>query len=251
MEYALRGKLVAEAVGTFALIFVGAGSILSFSSGGQVFDPGGVRLAVALAHGLTIAVMVSAVGHVSGGHFNPAVTIAMVVTRRIRVDHAAWYIVAQLLASALAAALLVAVYPQNVWQATNIGNTEVGAAGGLALTEGQVVLVEAVMTFFLVWVIFGTAADKKGSWSAVGGLAIGLTIALDILMAGPLTGGAMNPARSFGPTFVASAAGVTIINSGTLSLWANHLLYWVGPVLGGVMAAGLYNGLYLQDRESN
>lgn len=252
-EYPLHGKLVAEAVGTFALVFVGAGAILSLTSVGSFdfspFDPGGMRLAVALAHGLTIAVMVSAVGHISGGHFNPAVTLAMAVTRRIRPDHAFAYIISQILAATFAAALLAVLYPISTWELSNLGNPEVGAAGGLALNEGQVVLIEAVATFFLVWVIFGTAVDKKGPSKPIGGLVIGLTVSLDILFAGPLTGAAMNPARSFGPTFVASAGGVDTIVAGTMPLWANHLWYWVGPALGAVMAAGLYNGLYLRERE--
>src|SRR3972149_10654361 len=100
---------------------------------------------------------------------------------------------------------------------------------------GQTILVEAILTFFLVLVIFGTAIDKKGSWSAVAGMAIGFTITLDILVGGGLTGGAMNPARSFRPTFVAFAGGVAVtgVASGPGNLWVNHLLYWVRPALGG------------------
>lgn len=242
MEHGWGGKLIAEGIGTFALIFVGAGTILSLPS---TVDPGAGRVAVALAHGLAIGVMVSALGHVSGGHFNPAVTIAAAVTRKIKADLVIPYIATQLLGSALAAAALASVFPY--WAGTNIGNTE--PAG--YMNFGQTILVEAILTFFLVLVIFGTAIDKKGSWSAVAGMAIGFTITLDILVGGGLTGGAMNPARSFGPTFVAFAGGVTVtgVASGSENLWVNHLLYWVGPVLGGVMAAGLYNGMYLRDEK--
>jgi len=244
VKYPLSSKLLAEGIGTFALLFVGAGAILSFESFQSTLDPGGVRLAIALAHGLTIGVMVSAMGHVSGAHFNPAVTLAMIVARKIKVEAATWYILAQLLAATLAAAALLAIYPASVWQQTDIGNPAPGSVAGVILNEGQVILVEAIATFFLVWVIFGTAVDPKGSWNAVGGFAIGLTVTLDILFAGPLTGAAMNPARSFGPTIVAFAAGSP---TGT-ALWTNHLLYWVGPALGGLMAGGLYSGIYLRER---
>jgi MIP family channel proteins len=237
MAYSWQQKVIAEAIGTFALVFIGAGAILSLQGS---FDAGGTRVAIALAHGLTIAVMVTTFGHISGGHFNPAVTLGVLTARKIGAGLAVKYIASQLLSAALAAAALLAVYPSLLqWGSTNIGNPEPSPF----LNEGQVVLVEAILTFFLVIAVMGTGVDKRGAWSAVAGLAIGFTIVLDILMGGPLTGAAMNPARSFGPTLVAFAAGSP---TGT-ALWTNHLLYWVGPALGGVMAGGLYGGLYLRE----
>jgi len=242
MEYTWRQKVIAEGVGTFALVFVGAGTILSLQGS---LDAGGTRVAIALAHGLTIAVMVTTFGHITGGHFNPAVTLGILTARKIDPDLAVKYIAAQVLSAALAAAALIAIYPDPAqWGGTNIGNPEPSPL----LNEGQVILVEAILTFFLVMAVMGTGVDKRGAWGAVAGLAIGLTIVFDILMGGALTGAAMNPARSFGPTLIAFAAGVNSTGGG-VGLWANHLLYWVGPVLGGVMAGGLYDGLYLRERK--
>src|SRR6266508_2419057 len=155
MEDALR-RCVAESIGTFALIFAGAGSIMLGGSAGLV--------GIALATGLAIAVMVSAVGHISGGHFNPAITFG-----------------------------------------------------------------------FLVWVVFATAADPRGTFKSIAGLAIGLTITMDVLVGGPLTGAAMNPARAFGPDLVQN-------------VWENWWIWWVGPVAGGAAAALLYEWFYLRRR---
>ncbi len=96
-------------------------------------------------------------------------------------------------------------------------------------------LLEAIMTFFLVFVVFATAADAKGAFSKIAGFAIGLTITMDILLGGPFTGASMNPARSFGPALVAHH-------------WSNHGVYWVGPLVGGILAGYLYDRIYLRDQ---
>jgi glycerol uptake facilitator-like aquaporin len=96
-------------------------------------------------------------------------------------------------------------------------------------------VLEAVTTFLLVWVVFGTAADAKGAFSKIAGFAIGLTVTMDILFAGPFTGAAMNPARAFGPALAAHH-------------WTNHGVYWVGPLFGGVLASVIYDRLYLRDQ---
>jgi aquaporin Z len=216
-DYIRRGT--AEFVGTFALIFVAAG--------GAAF----VRTTTdaALANGLVIAVMVSAFGFISGGFFNPAVTLGFLVTRRIAPMLAIWYWIMQFGGAALAALVLKWVLPTAVQNAAALGAPAVQQGIG----AGAAVVVEAVLTFFLVWVIFATAVDPRGSFKQIAGLAIGFTIAFDVLMAAPLTGGAMNPARAFGPQLVGSH-------------WAHWWVWYVGPLAGGVIAASLYEMLYLR-----
>jgi aquaporin TIP len=216
-DYLRRGA--AEFVGTFALIFIGAGSI-AFAR--TLTD-------VALAHGLVIAVFVSAVGFISGGHFNPAVTLGFLVTRRINPILAVFYWVVQFGAAVLAALLLAWVLPSALQQQSNLGAPSLGAGIG----AGVGVVVEAVLTFFLVFVVFATAVDPRGTFQQIAGLAIGFTIALDILMGGVLTGAAMNPARAFGPQLVDDH-------------WSNWWVWYVGPLAGGVIAASVYELLYLR-----
>jgi MIP family channel proteins len=224
----------AEFVGTFTLIFVGAGSILTLdnvlgvNSSAQALGVYGT-LTFAFAHGLAIAVMVSAVGHISGGHFNPAVTLGFLVTRRLAPTLALVYWSVQLLGATAAASLLRWFYPESVRAATHMGAPALG--GGISVWQG--VVIEAVLTFFLVWVVFATAADPGGTFKSIAGLAIGLTITLDILMGGSLTGAAMNPARAFGPELVAR-------------YWTNAWVWYVGPFVGGAVAALAYEWLYLR-----
>lgn len=213
---------VAEFIGTFALIFVGAGAIAAAG----VSDSN--LVGIALAHGLTIAVMVSATMAISGGHLNPAVTIGLLVTGRVGGVDAIGYIVAQCLGAISAAGALVALMPDAI-RAVGVGTPAlaegVGAGSGLVL--------EAILTFFLMFVIFGTAVDRRAP--KVGGLFIGLTVALDILIGGPFTGAAMNPARHLGPAMYAGAEALS-------QVW----LYWLGPVLGAVAAALVYAGILEQ-----
>ena len=177
----------AEFVGTFALVFAGAGVVCSITkaiapalqSPAATSVYGGLTLvSVALANGLAIAVMVSAVGHISGGHFNPAVTLGFLITRRLAPSLAVVYWSGQFAAAAAAAALLRWFYPENVRQVTNLGAP--GLSPGVTTSQGLVI--EIVLTFFLVWVIFATAADPGGSFKSIAGLAIGLTVTLDVLM---------------------------------------------------------------------
>jgi len=206
-------RLIAEAIGAFTLVFIGVSSTIIT----------GNIIAIAFAHGLAIALMVSALGGVSGGHFNPAVTIGFWVTQRIESVSAIAYIAAQLIGAVIGALLVNALLPTSLLDIT-------GTLGTPAL-DGQIsfingIAIEAILTFFLVIVIFGTAVDSRGP--ALGGMAIGLTITMDILAGGPLTGAAMNPARALGPALI----------SGT---WANHLVYWIGPIIGSLAAALLYH----------
>ena len=238
MDYDPLRRGFAEFVGTFTLIFVGAGSILALTT---LFLPaitsaeaqgvyGGLTLvAVALAHGLSIAVMVSAVGHISGGHFNPAVTIGFVVTRRIAPQLAMVYWSMQFAAATAGAALLRWLYAPEARRLTHLGTPALGSG----VDHWQGLVIELVLTFFLVWVVFATAADPGGSFKSIAGLAIGLTITLDILMGGPLTGAAMNPARAFGPELVGRH-------------WTDAWVWYVGPLAGGALAAFAYDWLYLR-----
>jgi aquaporin Z len=228
----------AEFVGTFALIFVGAGSILTIAkalapaltSAPAVDVYGGLTLVgIALAHGLAIAVMASAVGHISGAHFNPAVTLGFLITRRIAPSLAATYWASQFAGATAAAALLRWFYPATARRLTNLGAP--GLSSGVTVWQGLVIEME--LTFFLVWVIFATAADPGGSFKSIAGLAIGLTVAMGVLMGGPMTGAALNPARAFGPELLSRH-------------WTDAWVWYVGPFLGGALAALAYDFLYLR-----
>jgi aquaporin Z len=216
-DYLRRG--VAEFIGTFALIFVGAASVATATTLSDI----------ALAHGLVIAVMVSAFGFISGGHFNPAVTLGFLVTRRIAPVLAVWYWLVQFGGAALGALALKWVLPSTIETQSHLGAP--GLNGGVSAGGG--VVIEAILTFFLVTVIFATAVDPRGTFKQIAGLAIGFTIAFDVLMGYALTGGAMNPARAFGPQLVGDH-------------WTHAWVWYVGPGAGAVIAATLYELLYLR-----
>ncbi len=220
MRDSLR-HFAAEFIGTFALVFVGGAALILSHTPGSTIG----LLDVALAHGLILAIMVTALMRISG-HFNPAVTIGFAVTRRIAPMMAGIYIIAQLLGAMIAAYALKGLFPEALVLAARAGGQSVSS--DVSLT--QAVVLEAIATFFLVFVIFGTAVDPKAP--KVGGFAIGLAVAADILAIGPLTGASMNPARSFGP---AVASGV----------YEAQAVYWIGPIVGAVLAALLYHHLFL------
>jgi MIP family channel proteins len=223
----LGACLVAEFVGTFALCFVG---IMAIHSGAGL-------VAIALAHGLILAIMVTAAMPTSGGHFNPAVTFGFLITGKIKLSAAIAYMVIQLMAGTIAALMVYAMF----------GGGEIGAhvvAMGtpavatdamthqLLVSPAAALLAEVIASFFLIFAVWGSAADPRAR--NVGGFAIGLTVAADILAIGPITGASMNPARSFGPTLVAS------FQPGS-GVWTMHWIYWVGPLLGGGLAAIVYH----------
>jgi MIP family channel proteins len=222
----LSKAAVAEFVATFALIFVGAGSVI-VASAGQLDLVG-----VALAHGLVLAVMVSVTGHISGGLVNPAVTIALWVAGKIGTQRGAVLIVAQLFGGIIGALLLRYVVGGDPFDA--------GAAGvpalGPGVAAGKGIVIEAILTFFLVFAVFGTAVDDRGPWNKTAGFTIGLVIAFDILAFGPLTGAAMNPARWLGPALVGG-------------LWDDALVWIVGPLAGAIIAGVLYTTVLLRGRE--
>jgi aquaporin TIP len=217
-------RAVAEFVGTFALVFVGAGSIMT-AAGPADQSP---LLASALAAGLVIGVMASAVGHISGAHFNPVVTLAFLVTRRMAPLLAVVYWVVQFGGAVAGALLLRWIYPAELRN-----HLELGAPFLEGVDGAQGFVIEAILTFFLVWVIFACAADPRGTFKAIAGLAIGFTISFAILIGGPLTGAALNPARAFGPELVQN-------------FWDDAWVYYTAPLLGAVGAGLLYEYLYLR-----
>jgi MIP family channel proteins len=225
----LPKQCVAEFIGTFALIFVGVGAIANNSS-----PAAGVGLlGVALAHGLTIAVMVSATGAISGGQLNPAVTFGLLIGGQMDVKKTIAYWIAQLAGATLAAFACCCL----LGKAAVFGGTPDIAmnAGMPVVSVVKAIAIEAVLTFFLVFVVYGSAVDARAP--KVGGLAIGLTVALDILFGGPLTGAAMNPARTFGPALVSSH-------------WTNHMVYWVGPLIGGALAGVIYGRFLIKESKT-
>ena len=216
-------RSLAEFLGTFALVFIGAGSVASKYFPEATYGIFGV----AVAHGLVLAVMVTALMGISGGHLNPAVTLALVAARRTNVRTAAAYIVAQLVGAVVAALLIKAVYPIGVVRPISLGTPVVANT----IQFHQAIIIEAVMAFFLVSAVFGTCINPAAP--KLGGLGIGLALTFDILVGGPLTGAAVNPARAFGPALISGQ-------------WVAHAVYWVGPILGGVLAGVLWEYVLLR-----
>jgi len=212
----------AEFVGTFTLCFIGQGAIVAQHMIGR--DD---LLTIAVAHGLALATMISALGATSGGHFNPAVTFGFVITGRQSWTSAITYWLSQLLGAVVASALLRAVVPGDSGDAVHYGVPAIAA--GISLS--QAFLVEFALTFLLVTSVWGTAVDERAP--KIGGFGIGLTVLMDILVGGPITGAAMNPARAFGAALI----------SGT---WNAQWLYWAAPLLGGAAAARLYKSVVLR-----
>jgi MIP family channel proteins len=209
-------KYLAEFIGTFALVFVGAGSACV---------PGASLITIALAHGLTVATMIYALGHISGIHLNPTVTISMLVSRKISVPDAIAYIVSQLLGATLAGFMLFRVFPM-----TSLGATQIAAN----LTPFMGGCLEAVGTFLFLTVIFGAAVDGRTAGN-LAGLAIGLSLSSLIMVFGPLTGASFNFARTFGP---AVAQGD----------WKNIMVYALAPLIGGILAALVQTGFFMREQ---
>jgi MIP family channel proteins len=207
--------LLAEAAGTFWFIFIGAGAIIADANGS-----GGGLLSIALANGLALAVAVSAFGGLSGAHFNPAVTLALAIIGRHPWSRLPTYWIAQLAGGLLAGVALRGVFD---FALSAIDNTRLGTpalANGVSVPVG--IGIEAILTIFLVWAVYGTVASPPPA--RIAGLGIGLAVATGILMGGTLTGAAMNPARH-----VATAVPAVFFD--------NWYVYWIGPLLGAAIAA--------------
>ncbi len=223
--YNTSQRLVAEFLGTFALVFFGAGAICTerFLQGA-----GGGLLATALASGLAIAVMSIALSHVSGAHFNPAVTIGFWITKRMSTMEVLGYWLAQMLGGIVAAFCLKAILPrEDAWQPVLGGTPDLVRD----FTRLPAMGLEALITFFLVLIYFATTSEDNLDSRSLSGLAVGLVYTIGILVAAPFTGAALNPARAFGPALASTH-------------WSNQGVYWVGPIAGGCVAGLIYDALY-------
>lgn len=212
-------KYLAEAVASFALVFVAAGVVLANAQTGGSLQ----TLGIALATGLTLAAVMYGSMHISGAHVNPAVTIALWATGHTKFMQAVGYVISQLIGAVVAGLFLKAIFGGVVSPQYFLGDTTLAAG----VTPGMGILVEAILTFFLVWTVFATIVDKKAT-PGFGALMVGFILAVGIMFAGGITMGALNPARSFGPALITSH-------------WAGHYVYWVGPIVGGLVAGFVYH----------
>ena len=221
-DASISQKAAVEALGTFLLVFLGAGAIMTST----FFFPSAASsnstqlLIAALAHGIALALAVTIALGISGGHINPAVTISMLVTKRISAANATVYILAQVFGAIVGAALLLAFPTQagvmSAWGAPTVSPF---------INVWQAIVIEAAITFVLVIAVFGTVVDKRSP--KIAGFGVGLALMLGILVAGPYTGAMANPARAFGPELLTL----------NFSFW---YVYWIGPILGAVIAALFY-----------
>ena len=225
--------VLAELIATLLFVFVGAGSVVVVTGviGVSPRDDAAALTAIALAHGLAIALLVAGTAKISGGHINPAVTFGAVITGRMKLTTGVLYVGAQLAGAVIGALLLEAAVVGEVEGSLGAHSLNLGALDG----EGGGVLVEAVLTFVLVFTVFATAIDRRGMGN-LAPIAIGLAVLVDHLVGVPLTGASMNPARSFGPALVAD-------------VWDNHWVYWVGPLAGGGIAALAYYLTFMWGRD--
>ncbi len=209
-------QLAAEFAGTFFLVFLAAGSLSVDPWLKAAGLPELGILGVALAYGLAAAATIEAFGAVSGAHLNPAISLGAWATRRIHTPRLAGYVLMQLLASLAAARLLEALVPASAWQAVALGTPVLASS----LTRAQGMALEAVLTFALAVVFFRSQASS----GRPSGWAVGAMVMVAALVALPLTGAALNPARAFGPAIVSNH-------------WDNQGVWWVGPLAGGVLGA--------------
>jgi aquaporin Z/aquaporin NIP len=219
----MAAAAVAEAVGTFVLVFAGTSvavaALLDRPVAGPTFD----SLATPLAFGLALLVVVASIGHVSGGHVNPAVTLGLAVTGRFPWRYVPAYLVAQVVGAVLGALATWAVHGEPGRVDGNLAATIPGAT----ISGGQAVLVEALVTFVLVFVVVSVATDERVP-AGVAPIAVGSALAVGVLIAGPITGGAVNPVRALGPALIAGQ-------------YTQFWVYLVGPIVGGAAAALLYD----------
>ena len=223
----------AEAIATYALVFFGPLSIIlsvvAFGDGLSIES----IIMISLGHGAVIGLMVYAFGHISGAHINPAVTIPMMITKKISVQDGIGYIIFQLIGAIVAALSLKAILPE-LGAKVNFG-TQGGPSELLNSSIIAGVTVEIILTFFLVTVIFLTAVHKKAP-AGIHGISIGGMVFLLHLVGVPLTGASMNPARTFGPAVVSG-------------FWELHWLYWVAPIIGGIIAGVIMNYVFVNKAE--
>ncbi len=228
MKPAFMRRLIAEAVGTAMLVLVGAGSVVAAltASGGELgYDGLGF---IALAFAIVIALVIYGFGPVSGAHINPVVTLSLAVTRRFPWSEVVGYISAQLVGAVIGALLIVAAFGTS---AVDLGLGATALSDGVSYSQG--IVAEMLGTFVLLFAVMALAVDSRApvGWA---GLMIGLSVAAAILLIGPLTGGSLNPARTFGPYLALSFFGGSVE-------WPQIALYTAGPLLGGIAAVLAYD----------
>ncbi|XP_027348541.1 nodulin-26-like [Abrus precatorius] len=214
-------KLVAEVIGTYFLIFAGCASVVVNKNNDNVVTLPGISI----VWGLAVMVLVYSVGHISGAHFNPAVTIAFASTKRFPLKQVPIYVVAQVLGSTLASGTLRLIFSGKHDQFS--GTLPAGS-------YLQAFVVEFIITFYLMFIISGVATDNRAI-GELAGIAVGSTVLLNVMFAGPITGASMNPARSIGPAFV---------HNEYRGIW----IYLVAPILGAVAGAWVYNTIRYTDK---
>jgi glycerol uptake facilitator protein len=238
----LTQKLSAEALGTAILVFIGAGSVplTVFLTGNNPF--GSAELStISLAFAVAIFAAVYAVGHISGAHINPAVTIALAVNRKIDWATASYYIVAQVVGALIGSALTLAMLIGNDPAKLGLGSVGVNANAGPLVG----VLAEVIGTAVLVFVVFGAAVDGRAP-AGFAGIVIGFIVYGIIILVGPITGAALNPARQIGPVLLEAVIGFGKSGDRIAQLW----VYIVGPIAGGLIGAGLYQLIGRQAEEA-
>ena len=228
----LRTKLAAEFLGTFLFVFVGAGSAVASQYLG-ISDPGASLLIAALANGLGLAIGISVTMGVSGGALNPAVTIGLLLGKKLPGRNVIPYIISQLIGATLAVVLLMASSPSSFGAAAGWGAPTLSSA----ISVSQGILFELVMTFLLVLAVYGTIVDKRSP--KIGGFGVGLIVVADVLTGGPFTGAAMNPARATGPMIA------------SLSFPSYWYIYWIGPVIGAAIAGLVYSRIIEDSRSQS
>jgi aquaporin Z len=216
-DHSLRIKFLAELVGTFILVYAIASAATVYSNTGQL----GV-IGIGLVHALVLTAIVYAIGYRSGSQVNPAVTIGLLVARKIKGKEAAVYIAAQLVGAIIGAAVVYSIFGQ-----------EMSASVTLPLDDNVVraLILETVMTFTLVYVILATTTSRNFKIAPLAGVAIGFTLGLNVMFGGAITGGSLNPARSFGPALI-------------MGNFNYHWIYWIAPIIGGLIAAGAYKAIH-------
>lgn len=229
----LEKRVLAEFVGTYMFVFVGAGSAVGAYIAFGMSNAAVALLIAALGNGIGLGISITATMGVSGGALNPAVTIGLLVGGKLPAKDVVPYIVAEVVGAILAAFTLVAlVVPRSAGNAVDWGAPNNALVSGQNLA--QAIGMEAVLTFFLVFVVYGAIVEAKEPRLA--GLAVGLIVLTDVFIGGPLTGAAMNPARAIGPEVVAAALNL----HNALALW---YVYWIGPIIGGIIAALVWRAL--------
>jgi aquaporin TIP len=218
----LERRVVAELLGTFLFVFVGAGSAVATQYLG-ISDPGSALLIAAFANGLGLAVGISITMGISGGVLNPAVTVGLLLGRKLPARDVIPYIIAQVVGATIAVLLLIASSPSSAGAGAHWGAPTLSSS--ISVVQGT--LLELVMTFILVLSVFGTAVDSRAP--KIGGFGVGLVVVADVLVGGPFTGAAMNPARAMGPMIA------------SLSFPGYWYIYWIGPLIGASLAGLIYN----------